>query len=49
MLINIVIAVSLCANVSMSDVNKKRAELEAANPGAKVTVRLDKKCTKEAK
>ncbi len=38
------IVVSLCANVSMVDVNKKKSELEKQFPEAKVSVRVDKKC-----
>lgn len=44
MLIKIAIVVSMCANVNLADVAKKKTEVEAHNPGAKVTVRFDKKC-----
>lgn len=44
MLIKIAIVVSMCANVNMQDVAKKKAEIESKLPHAKVTVRFDKKC-----
>lgn len=47
MLIKIALIVSMCSNVNLSDVTKKQAELQKANPGAKVTVRFDKKCQEE--
>jgi hypothetical protein len=43
----IALVVSLCGNVSMSDVAKKKAELEHQFPTAKISVRVDKKaCAK---
>lgn len=44
MLVTISLVVSLCSSVSMQEVQKKMAELQAQNPGAKVTMRVDKKC-----
>jgi hypothetical protein len=44
MTVVISVVVSLCGNVSMAEVKQKMAELERQNPGAKVTLRLDKKC-----
>lgn len=48
MLIKIALIVSMCSNVNLADVSKKKAELEKHNPGAKVTVRFDKKCQEGA-
>lgn len=40
----IAVVVSLCANVNMTDVNKRVSELQRQHPEAKVSVRFDKKC-----
>lgn len=45
MLVKIALIVSLCGSTNMDSVRKKVSELEAANPGAKVTVRIDKKAS----
>jgi predicted GTPase len=44
MLTKIVLVVSLCSSVSMQAVQKRVEELKKANPGAKVSLSLDKKC-----
>jgi hypothetical protein len=46
MLVKIALVVSLCAQVPAGDIAKRKAELEARNPGAKVSVRVDTKCLK---
>lgn len=43
MLLKISLVVALCSGVHFDQVQKKLAELTAANPGAKVSVRIDKK------
>ena len=45
MLVKIAVVVSVCSHIAMTNVQKRVAELQAQNPKAQVTVRLDKKCT----
>ena len=44
MSLTIAIIVSLCSGISMTDVSKRKAEIEAQHPDAKVSVRIDKTC-----
>ena len=46
MTLAIALIVSMCSMPSPTDINAKLAELQAKNPGAKVTLRVDKKCLK---
>lgn len=46
MTVAIALIISLCSTVSMTEVQKKKAELEHQFPDAKVTIRIDKRCTK---
>jgi hypothetical protein len=49
MTIKIALVVALCSNVSMDKIQAKMKELEAKNPGAKITLRIDKKASCESK
>lgn len=46
MALTIAILVSLCSNVSLTQIASKKAELEKQFPDAKVSVRFSKKCEK---
>lgn len=48
MTLAIAIIVSMCSNVNLNDVAKRQAELQTQFPHAKITVRFDKKCLKQA-
>jgi hypothetical protein len=43
MLVKISLVVALCSGVHFNQVQKRLAEIQSANPGAKVSVRIDKK------
>ena len=43
MLVNISLVVALCSGLSMTQIQTKMHALESSNPGAKVSLRLDKK------
>lgn len=47
MLLKISLVVALCSNLSTQQIQSKMHEVEARNPGSKVTLRLDQKaeCT----
>ena len=43
MLLKISIVVAMCSGIHFGEVQKKMAEVQAANPGATVSVRVDKR------
>lgn len=43
MLLKISLIVAMCSGVNFGDVQKKMAEVQSHNPGAVVSVRIDKK------
>lgn len=45
MTLAIALIVSMCSNTNMNDVHKRMAELQKQFPDAKITVRVDKKCS----
>lgn len=40
------LVVSLCSGVSTADIQKRVDELQKQHPDARISVRIDRKCTK---